>query len=80
MFQCIRGNEKPTKLRKLVRKLKIVYLHCRKLIIFTGMSLSRVWKLYQRKEEGLLIVIVVFISWIVLGIIIKSKKKKKKME
>ena len=47
---------------------------CRKLIIFTEMSLSCVWKLYQRKKESVLIVVVLFISWIVLGIIRKSKK------
>ena len=47
---------------------------CGKLIIFTGMSLSCVWKLYQRKKESVLIAVVLFISWIVLGIIRKSKK------
>ena len=50
---------------------------CRKLIIFTGMSLSRVWKLYQEKEKSLLIAGVLFILWIVLGIIRKAKNKKK---
>ena len=50
------------------------FFRCRKFIIFSGMSLFSIWKLYQSKEKSWLIVVVSLISWIVLGIIRKSEK------
>ena len=71
------SDQNPDQTHNIMRRTHIWLLNIfryRKLIIFTGISLFSIWKLYQRKEESLLIVVVSLISWIVLGIIRKSKK------